>query len=131
MTRILCVWLPNWPIQRAVRARPELKGRPVVLVHSAPRGSEVAVCCRKATAEGVRPGMPLVEAQSLTRELVVAKYDPDGDRRALVKCAEACERFSPQVALEEAAEPESLLFDIGNVEHLWRSETRLVEQVKK
>ena len=103
----------------------------MVLVCSAPRGSEVAVCCEKATAKGVRPGMPLVEAQSLARELVVTKYDPEGDRRALVKCAEACERFSPRVAIEEAVEPESLLFDIGNLEHLWGSEARLVEQVKK
>ncbi len=103
----------------------------MVLVRSAPRGSEVAVCCQKAAAEGVRPGMPLVEAQALARGLSVAKYDPEGDRRALVKCAEACERFSPRVAIEEVAEPESLLLDVGNLEHLWGSEARLVGQVKK
>lgn len=76
-------------------------------------------------------GVPLVEAQSLVREVTVAKYDPEGDRRALVKCAEACERFSPRVAIEEAIEPESLLFDIEGLEHLWGSETQLVELVKK
>src|SRR3954462_2369502 len=108
MTRILCLWLPNWPIQRAIHCRPELKDRPVALVVSGPRGSEVAACCSAAVAEGVRPGMPLVEAQSLARELGIAPYEPAADRAALVKCAEACERFSPRVAIEDAVEPESL-----------------------
>ena len=122
MMRILCLWLPNWAIQRAVRARPELKGLPVVLVVNGPRGGEIAACCSGAVAQGVRPGMPLVEAQSLALKLGVAAYDPEGDRRALMKCAEACERFSPKVAIEEGAEPESLLLDISNLEHLWGSE---------
>ena len=65
MSRILCLWLPNSPTQRAVRCRPELKGRPMVLVVNGPRGGEVAACCSRAVAQGVRPGMPLVEAQTL------------------------------------------------------------------
>lgn len=131
MTRILCLWLPNWPIQRVVRCRPELKGRSAALVVNGPRGSEVAACCGTAASHGVRPGMPLVEAQSLVRDLGVAAYDRAADRRALVKWAEACERFSPRVALEEGEEPESLLLDISNLEHLWGSEAELIGQVKK
>ena len=131
MTRILCLWLPNWPIQRAVRCRPALKGRSVALVMNGPRGSEVAACCSTAVAQGVRPGMPLVEAQALVRGLGVATYDPAADRRALAKCAEACERFSPRVALEDGAEPESVLLDISNLEHLWGNEGKLVGRVEE
>jgi protein ImuB len=75
--------------------------------------------------------MPLVEAQSLMRKLGIAPYEPEADRAALVKWAEACERFSPRVALEEGPEPESLFLDISNLEHLWSSEVNLVERVKK
>jgi protein ImuB len=103
----------------------------VALVVNSPRGSEVAACCSRAVAQGVRPGMPLVEAQALIRELGVATYDPAADRRALVKCAEACERFSPRVALEDGAEPESVLLDISNLEHLWGSEAKLVGRVEE
>src|SRR4029450_8951762 len=131
MTRILCLWLSNWPIQRVVRSRPALKSRPVALAVNGPRGGEVAACCSAGAAQGARMGMPLVEAQSLVRTLGVAAYEPELDRRALVKLAEACERFCPRVAVEEGAEPESLLLDISNLEHLWGSEARLVEQVKK
>jgi protein ImuB len=131
MTRILCLWLPNWAIQRIVRGRPELKGRPLALVIVDARGSKVAACCAAAVARGVRPEMPLAEAQSLAPELGVAPYDAAADRRALVKLAEACERFSPRVAVEESDEPESLLLDISNLGHLYGSEAKLIEQVKK
>jgi len=94
------------------------------------RPAIVAACCSAAVAQGGRPGMPLVEAQSLVRKLGVAPYDPAADRRALVKCAEACERFSPRIALEDRDEPECLLFDISNLEHLWKSEAHLVRQVQ-
>jgi protein ImuB len=131
MTRILCLWLPNWPIQRLIRSRPELDERPVALVRNEPRGGVVVLCCHRARGAGVQPGMPLAEAQALVRGLASAVYDPVADRRALEKLAEACERFSPRVAIEEGDEPESLLLDITNLEHLWGSEAELVDQVKE
>src|SRR3954470_11512966 len=109
MTRILCLWLPNWAIQQALRCRPELNGRAVALLSgsaisksttgrtSSSRSTQsiVAVCCARAMKQGVRPGMPLAEAQALVRDLKVAVYEPKVDREALVKLAEMCERFSP------------------------------------
>jgi protein ImuB len=59
------------------------------------------------------------------------RYESLTDRRALEKLAEACERFSPSVALEDSDEPESLLLDISNLEHLWGSEASLTQQVEK
>jgi protein ImuB len=75
--------------------------------------------------------MPLAEAQALARDLKVAVYESAADRQALVKLAESCERFSPRVALEEGDEPESLLLDISNLEHLCGDEAKLVGQVEK
>jgi protein ImuB len=75
--------------------------------------------------------MPLAEAQALAPNLVCAPHDSSADRRALEKLAEECERFTPCVALEEGDEPESLLLDISNLEHLWGSEAELAAQVEK
>jgi protein ImuB len=75
--------------------------------------------------------MPLAEAQALVRGLASAVYDPAVDRRSLEKLAEACERFSPRIAIEEGDEPESLLLDVSSLEHLWNSETALVNQAKE
>ena len=131
MTRILCLWLPNWPIQRVVRCRPELKGRAVALVADGPRGGLVAACSSAAVAQGVRPEMPVAEAQALARDLVIVPHEPSADRRALAKLAEACERFSPSVAIEDGDEPESLLLDISNLEHLWDSEAALTHELEQ
>jgi protein ImuB len=136
MSRILCLWFPNWAIQRAIRAQPKLKERPLALVTPAAHGSTrqtssiVAMCCGKAFANGVRPGMPLAEAQTLAPNLAVATYDTAADHLALRKLAETCERFSPRVAVEENDQPESLLLDISNLDHLYRSESKLAERVK-
>jgi protein ImuB len=91
----------------------------------------VAACSNEAVAQGVRPEMPLAEAQALVRELVIAPYKPLVDRTALAKLAEVCERFSPSVAIEDGEEPESLLLDISKVEHLWDSEVVLSHQLEK
>ena len=69
MTRMLCLWLPNWAIQRAIRCRPELKGRPVALVVRVRAVVKSQLAAARPSQQGVRPGMPLVEAQSLVREL--------------------------------------------------------------
>ena len=75
--------------------------------------------------------MPVAEAQALARGLVIVPHEPSADRRALAKLAEACERFSPCVAIEDGDEPESLLLDISNLEHLWGSETVLTHELEQ
>ena len=90
----------------------------------------MAACSSPAAAQGVSLGQPLAEAQALVPQLAVAPHQPAVDRHALTKLAEACERFSPRVALEDRDEPESLLLDMTNVTHLWGSEAKLVAQAK-
>jgi protein ImuB len=131
MTRILCLWLPNWPIQRLARTRPELSGQPLVLEAPAVRGSRVAACCRVAVAQGVRVDMPLAEAKSLVPSVAVEIYDPAADAAELRRLAAECERFSPCVALEEGEEPESLLLDVTNLTHLLGTEPELTAKVEQ
>src|SRR5579864_3319513 len=72
MNRVLCLWFPHWPLQRICLVQPELKGSPVVLYGPARQNSSaqggdwlVRHCSKAAVAAGVRPGMPLAEAQAL------------------------------------------------------------------
>ncbi len=91
----------------------------------------MALCCRRARSQGVTVGMPLAEAQSLAHGLASLRHDSQADRRELEKLAEACDPFSPRVALEESDCPESLMLDISNLEHLWGSEARLAKVVEQ
>ena len=132
MTRILCLWLPNWPIQRLSRARPELSGRPLVLEAPAVRGSRVAACCRTSRRPGEFASTCRLPRRSRwCGDLAVEPYDPAADRQELRRLAAACERFSPCVALEEGGEPESLLLDVTNLTHLLGSEAELAAKVER
>jgi protein ImuB len=141
MTRILCLWFPNWPIQRRAGDRPELNKRAFVLEQSDARGGRVAACCARAVEQGIYPGMPVAEAKSLAPGVVVEPHDRAADRKALERLAEACEQFSPSVGLEEGGEsatadppvcgPDSLLLDVSNPENLWGSEAELAARVEK
>ena len=80
--------------------QPELKGRPVVLYGSASASSarnsqsteqEVRHCSRAAVAAGVRPGMPLAEAQALLSATAhFAPHDLQADRKLLQLVAGWC-----------------------------------------
>jgi len=138
----MCVWLPNWPIQRvsaapAAKQGAAAKQRAIVLHEPAGQGrAGVIACSRRAAETGVRRGMPLAEALSLlgSEPARVEPYDATADRAALVRLAEWCHRFSPRVGLaEETGQTfgDSLLFDITGCERLYHGEQALADGVAR
>ena len=61
----MCIWFPNWPIQRRRVARPWPEKQPLILFAPVHGKLRVSACCRHARAEGVKPGMTLAEAQAI------------------------------------------------------------------
>lgn len=156
MKRILCIWLPRWPIQRLLVARPELKRRAVVLHDAATAGGpRVKFCSSTARARGVCEGLPLAEALALwdpaektaeagtesrarkAEETAAAEpgphveaHDPRTDWQALRQLASWCQRFSPLVGWQVAeGEAESLLLDVTGLEALFGGERALAGEV--
>jgi protein ImuB len=132
MKRVLAIWLPNWSVQRLVRAQPELADRAVVLQGPSQRGEAVVACSAAAQRAGVEAGMPVAEAIALLgrrQRAIFELHDPAKDREALVELAEWCHRFSPSVGLEEGDAPETLLLDATNLAPLFGSEAALAVQV--
>jgi protein ImuB len=125
MRRVLCVWFPDWPIQRLRAARPELREQPIVLFEeSSGGGRQVACCSREAT--GVAPGMPLAEARALLRQALFEQRDPSADAESLRTLAAECRRFSPLVG---TGSDDSLLMDVTGCAHLFGGEQPLLRQV--
>ncbi len=135
---MLCLWFPNWPIQRLRVARPELRGRAVGLYHtSGSRGAELVACSRALIDVGARLGMPVAEASALAaRRPTVApptfeRHDPAADLALLRSLAHACRRYSPLAGIEPGERPESLLLEIGGSAHLFGGEEALAEQIQR
>ena len=68
MKRILCLWFPNWPIQRLVIQDPTLRKTRVVLFRRDSRkGQLVTAASPLAMQDGVQVDMPVSEVKQLLR----------------------------------------------------------------
>ena len=131
MKRVLCVWLPSWPIQRLLADRPELRGCAVILYREGCRaGRQVVARTRLAAQDGVVPGMSVVEATALSTTSLLVPHDPLADHAALECLAQACHQFTPIVGLEEADTVESLLLDITGCSRAFHGEKLLAKRLQ-
>lgn len=76
-----------------------------------------------AEALGLTPGMALADARARVPELDSVPHDPQADAQLLDRLADACDRFTPSVALDP---PDGLILDITGCAHLWEGESGLV-----
>ena len=130
MKRTMCVWVPNWPVQRVRHESGD--DRPLILFAPSRGALAVTACSHRAAQGGVRPGMPRGEAEALWAGAKTAarfvRHDPAADLAGLRKLAVECYRYTPVVALEESDAPECLLLDITGSSHLFGGEHKLAEK---
>lgn len=138
-SRVLCVWLPNWPIQRLVVQQPKLRRQQVVLFRrDSRRGQLVSAASPLARQSGICPGMPLSEAKSLLRrgsqrDFFLLEHDQNQDVQAIEQVCQGLDGFSPIVGLEaiddqdfkKGQRPNALLLDITGLAHLFGDEAQL------
>jgi protein ImuB len=119
MRRVVSVWLPTWPTDRLRRHRPAdmpPQGSPLVTAAHDGRRRMVAAADAAARALGLRPGLPLAQAQALVPGLVVVEADPKGDGAALADLAAWClRRYTPLTAPDP---PNGIWLDVAGCAHL-------------
>lgn len=64
---------------------------------------------------GLRPGLALADARARIPDLAAADHDPEADAALLASMAQACDRWTPIVALDP---PDGLLLDVTGCAHL-------------
>lgn len=129
MKRVLCVWLPDFPMQRLLDERPELKSIPTVLYVESGNRAEVVWSSSDAKRHGIRSGLSLSEAQALLESAVFLPHDPNADLRELESLAALCHHYSPIVGLELSCETHCLVLDITGCTHLFGDESSLTRQL--
>jgi protein ImuB len=133
LRRILCVWFPDWPVQRLLAVRPELERCLVLLTEATNRGEFVRAGNHTARRRGVYEGMPVCEARTFARprdHLVEEPLQPQHDRAALIALALQCERYSYCIGLEEGDRPECLLMDVTGLAPLFSGEATLARELE-
>jgi len=127
--RTLALFLPYLPSERVSKLRGPLDcgALPFVLTEKQ-RGAVVIMAAdRLATALDLGPGMKLADARARVPELLAWAHEPLADAHLLGQLAEACERYTPMVAI---APPYALILDITGASHFYASETALAQDVE-
>jgi protein ImuB len=130
MRRVVSLFLPTWPTDRLRRQKgsgaPALDEPLVIAGHNG--GRRVVIAADHASrALGIRPGLPLAEAQARVPGLHVTLSDPAADAAALERLAAwALRRYSPVVALDP---PNGLLIDVTGAAHLHGGEAPLLRDL--
>ncbi len=124
--RMLCVWLPNFPIQRL---RSNYFSEACVLYADSGSRTLIVAASSEARLQGIRSGMSLAEAQALHDSAVFLPHDADADASELKSLAELCYRYSPLVGLELSDDAHCLLLDISGCGHLFGGESGLTRHL--
>ncbi|ACL60002.1 conserved hypothetical protein [Methylobacterium nodulans ORS 2060] len=72
---------------------------------------------------GLRPGMPVAQAQGMVVDLAVVEADPEGDRAGLARLAGWCLAYAPLVALDP---PDGIWIESAGAAHLHGGEAGLL-----
>jgi DNA polymerase-4 len=109
---ILHVAIDSFAIQAERLRCPKLAGRPVALAPADSARPRVVAASREALAHGVAPGVPLVVARRMCRDLIA--LSPDADLYAGLS-ESIRDRLLPWAPLEPAARPGRFVLDLTGV----------------
>src|ERR1700682_2432273 len=139
MSRIVSVWLPRWPIFRAIAAQaknPSSKqvdpDRPFVLVVVATGGPRIAALNEAAEVLGLTTGGLLADARAKAEFLQVRDADPAADDAALRRLALWATRYTPTASplcrdlWNEDNGADGFFLDIAGSAHLFGGEEKLL-----
>lgn len=97
--RLACLLIPAMPLAAALRAHPELAGRPFAIAGAAgPRGEILAVS-PEAARHAVRPGTTTIHARAACAELQVRVASPALERAARDALLDVAHSTSPRAEL--------------------------------
>ncbi len=126
--RAMFVWLPNFAMTLARRARPPLakRGEPLALLEKHGNIRRIAALDEPAIRAGLCLHQPLADALAVYPKLVSADAEPEAVQQALTALAIWAQRYSPATA---PASPCGLWLDITGCAHLWGGEGGLAEDL--
>ena len=124
MTRILCLYVPMFPLAARLRSEPELLNEAVAVVEGNGNNAHVVAATRRARTKGIRAGISLAQARSIVPKLIARGRDGECERTAQEALLEVAESFSPRV--EDACDG-VVYADIAGMGRHFESETELAK----
>jgi protein ImuB len=127
MRRVVSIWFSTLPTDRLrQRGNAAPKGAPLVTAGSDGRRQVVAAADATAAGLGLRPGMPLAQAQALVPGLAIHPAEPDADAETLRRMASWCLRYAP---LASPDPPNGIWIDVTGSTHLHGGEAAMLRDL--
>ena len=95
-TRVACLLIPDLPLHAALRAEPELAGRPLVITTGPGSRAEILSASREAVQDGVQLGQSLSQARAVRPGLEVRVASPVLERAARAAMLDVALSLSPR-----------------------------------
>ncbi|NRD89906.1 nucleotidyltransferase [Sphingopyxis sp. BSNA05] len=124
--RTLALSLPWLPSERIIKAHGP-PDHPFALTEKIRGAMVIMAADRQAVSLGLGPGMKLADARARVPDLLAFDHQPLADADLLSRLAEACERYTPMVAVEP---PYALILDITGAAHLHGNEEKLAQDAE-
>ena len=130
--RVVSLWPVDWALTVWTRRHGKPPDAPAfALIAKSAHGLVLASVDPAARALGLRPGQRHADANAIEPGLVTAPAHPEGDREALLRLAEWCRRWTPDVALDWCGEGLSgLMLEVSGSAHLFGGEARLLDDMR-
>jgi protein ImuB len=119
LERVACLHIPDLPFAAALRADPELRGKPLAIVETAPRGRTQS----PSIVAGWMRGMTVTQARTVEPDLRVRTLSLEGIRSAREALLDVASSVTPRV--EEARAGVAFL-DLDGTEALFPTERGLL-----
>ncbi len=137
--RIVCIWCPRLPTERALRhKRDRTNGgpaaqagdpsRPLALIGT--QGQHERIYCLNAAAEqaGLHIGMAVTQARALCRNLTLWPACPDDDAQFLQKLRRWTQYYTPWASSDGS---DGLLLDVTGSDHLFGGEEMMLADIRR
>jgi protein ImuB len=118
--RFACLWIPDVPLAAALRAEPELRGKPVAIAEAAD--------ARASIVGGTLRGLTVAQARTARTDLVVRPVSLEGMRSAREALCDVARSVTPRI--EETAVGVASL-DIAGTEALYPTPGGLLTALEK
>lgn len=99
--RIACLLIADCPLQAELRAHPELRGAPLVIVCGPGPRAEILIASPEASSRGVQPRQTLPQARAVCPDLVARIASPPLEQAAREALLDAALSLTPRAELAE------------------------------
>ncbi len=124
-----CVHVAEFPTQALLRLRPDLKGKPVVVLHGQTPQESVCSLNQLAQRSGATLGMTPLDAQSIAGIVLLTRSAPcEAAARAVV--LECAATFSPRIEDVSHSAACGFILDITGTERLFGPPAQLAERLR-